>query len=280
MTLGERIKQARIERGMTQSELAGEVITRNMLSRIETGDAQPSLDTLMYIAKRLGIPAGFLLLDKDDALLSVYEDEVAVARLLFGDAKYKECIARLDGISHKNDEIHLLYAYSHFYIALDYFKGGSMKSAARNFSSALDYAEKTVYDTSKIECSSLLYLAVCDNINLPLLNFDKEKYLALAYDTVHYDFYKYLTQDTDHIYENQQYQEHITVKRLIKERKYEDAIAILSSIEDNKHSYPPNAYLMISVYADLEICYKNLLDFEHAYKYSSKRLSLIEGFSS
>ena len=280
MTLGEKIKQARIERGMTQSELAGGVITRNMLSRIETGAAQPSLDTLLYIAKQLGIPAGFLLLDQDDALLSVYEGEVAIARQLFGNGKYKECIARLDAISHRNDEIHLLYSYSHFYVALDYFKGGSMKSAAKNFTASLEHAKKTVYDTSKIESSSMLYLAVCDNINLPLLNFDRDRYISIAYDTVHYDFYKYLTQDAEHTYSNNQYQEHIGAKKLIKERKYEDAIAILSSIEDSRHSYPPNAYLMICVYADLEICYKNLLDFEHAYKYSSKRLSLIEGFSS
>ena len=280
MTVGEKIKQARTERGMTQSELAGEVITRNMLSRIETGAAQPSLDTLFYIAGRLGIPAGFLLLDKDDALLSVFEEEMTVARQLYAVGKYKECIARLDAISHKNDEIHLLYSYSLFYIALDYFKGGSMKSAARNFTAALEHTAQTIYDTSKIKCSSMLYLAVCDNINLPLLSFNKDEYVSLALDTVHYDFYKYLTQDAEHTYCNQQYQEHITAKRLIKERKYEDAIAILSSIEDNKHSYPPNAYLMISVYADLEICHKNLLDFERAYKYSSKRLSLIEGFSS
>ena len=265
---------------MTQSELAGEIITRNMLSRIETGAAQPSLDTLFYIAGRLGIPAGFLLLDKDDALLSVFEEEITVARQLYAVGKYKECIARLDAISHKNDEIHLLYSYSLFYIALDYFKGGSIKSAARNFTAALEHTAQTIYDTSKIKCSSMLYLAVCDNINLPLLSFNKDEYVSLALDTVHYDFYKYLTQDAEHTYCNQQYQEHITAKRLIKERKYEDAIAILSSIEDNKHSYPPNAYLMISVYADLEICHKNLLDFERAYKYSSKRLSLIEGFSS
>jgi hypothetical protein len=44
--------------------------------------------------------------------------------------------------------------------------------------------------------------------------------------------------------------------------------------------YPHNAYITFGVYSDLEICYKQLFDFENAYRYTSKRLSLIEGFQS
>ena len=39
MTLGQKIRSARIERGMTQKELVGDHITRNMLSRIENDSA-------------------------------------------------------------------------------------------------------------------------------------------------------------------------------------------------------------------------------------------------
>ena len=35
MTLGQKIKQARRNKGMTQRELVGDHITRNMLSKIE-----------------------------------------------------------------------------------------------------------------------------------------------------------------------------------------------------------------------------------------------------
>ena len=38
MTLGEKIKAARKEKGMTQSSLCAEKITRNMLSEIECGN--------------------------------------------------------------------------------------------------------------------------------------------------------------------------------------------------------------------------------------------------
>ena len=63
MTLGEKIRSARIERGMTQKELVGDQITRNMLSRIENDSAMPSMRTLEYIAARLDLPAGYFMAD-------------------------------------------------------------------------------------------------------------------------------------------------------------------------------------------------------------------------
>ena len=56
MELGKRLKAARLEAGLSQRQLCGEVITRNMLSQIENGAARPSMDTLLYLADRLGKP--------------------------------------------------------------------------------------------------------------------------------------------------------------------------------------------------------------------------------
>ena len=61
MNIGEKIRELRVAKLMTQAELAGSHITRNMLSCIENGSAQPSLSTILYIAKRLNVPAGFVL---------------------------------------------------------------------------------------------------------------------------------------------------------------------------------------------------------------------------
>lgn len=66
MNIGERIRALRNAKMMTQTELAGKQITRNMLSRIENGSALPSLSTIMYLAARLGVPAGFLLAEEGD----------------------------------------------------------------------------------------------------------------------------------------------------------------------------------------------------------------------
>ena len=59
--LGLKIAYYRKLQGMTQEELAGEHITRNMLSRIENGFALPSLPSLLYISDRLSVPPGYLL---------------------------------------------------------------------------------------------------------------------------------------------------------------------------------------------------------------------------
>lgn len=61
MELGQRLRQARLEAGLSQRQLCGDVITRNMLSQIENGTARPSMATLEYLAKRLGKPIGFFL---------------------------------------------------------------------------------------------------------------------------------------------------------------------------------------------------------------------------
>ena len=43
MNVGEKIRKLRLEKMMTQSELSGDQVTRNMLSLIEKDKAVPSL---------------------------------------------------------------------------------------------------------------------------------------------------------------------------------------------------------------------------------------------
>lgn len=64
--LGQKIRRLRTAQQMTQAELAGDQITRNMLSQIENGSAQPSLPTILYLAQRLNIPAGYFFAEEED----------------------------------------------------------------------------------------------------------------------------------------------------------------------------------------------------------------------
>ena len=68
MELGEKLRQARVEAGLSQRQLCGEIITRNMLSQIEHGTARPSMDTLKHLASRLGKPLSYFL--EEDAVMS------------------------------------------------------------------------------------------------------------------------------------------------------------------------------------------------------------------
>lgn len=53
--IGRIIKEARLAKKMTQNEVVGDFITRNMLSQIESGTAMPSVKTLEYLCKVLEI---------------------------------------------------------------------------------------------------------------------------------------------------------------------------------------------------------------------------------
>lgn len=59
--LGQKIKELRKKNKITQAELSGDFITRAMLSKIETGAATPSLQTIMYIADKLNTPLSYFL---------------------------------------------------------------------------------------------------------------------------------------------------------------------------------------------------------------------------
>ena len=82
MELGQRIKEARLEKGLSQRELCGAVITRNMLSLIENGSARPSMDTLRYLAGQLEKPISYFL---DEAVPSPNQALILAARQVSGE---------------------------------------------------------------------------------------------------------------------------------------------------------------------------------------------------
>lgn len=81
MTMGQRILQARLEAGLSQRELAGEEITRNMLSSLEHDAANPSVSTLRYLSARLGRPISYFL----------GEDGGSAAAEAFARGEYRRC---------------------------------------------------------------------------------------------------------------------------------------------------------------------------------------------
>lgn len=59
--LGERIRKLRKQKNMTLEALAGEELTKGMLSLIENNKAKPSMESLSYIAKQLEVEVTDLL---------------------------------------------------------------------------------------------------------------------------------------------------------------------------------------------------------------------------
>jgi hypothetical protein len=137
----------------------------------------------------------------------------------------------------------------------------------------------TVYDTSRIEAVIPLYMSVVKNVQSPLLEFESEAYTAI-FDSIEYDFYKYISQDLNYKFKNPIFEKHLRAKELIKSYKLYDAIKLLTEIEEESKLGNYNAFVIYSVYCDLDNCYKQIADFEKAYRYSGKRISLLEGFKS
>ena len=94
MTLGEKLKQARLEAGLSQRQLCGDVITRNMLSQIENGSARPSMDTLSHLASRLGKTVSYFL--EEQAVVSPNLGVLEQARNCYGAGDWSGCMAALE----------------------------------------------------------------------------------------------------------------------------------------------------------------------------------------
>ncbi len=103
MTLGEKLRQARQEAGLSQKALCGDIITRNMLSQIENGSAKPSMDTLQQLAARLGKPVSYFLGEEPQAApaspLLAAVTELERARHLLQAGKMREALQALQALA-------------------------------------------------------------------------------------------------------------------------------------------------------------------------------------
>lgn len=105
MELGEKIRQARIDAGLSQRQLCGQEITRNMLSQIESGKARPSMTTLQYLAARLDKPAGYFLESGDT---SPSQSALAQARQAFAHGQFQQALTCLESCREQTPEGKLL----------------------------------------------------------------------------------------------------------------------------------------------------------------------------
>ena len=130
MELGEKLRQARLEAGLSQRQLCGDVITRNMLSQIESGKAGPSMATLQYLAGQLGKPVGFFL--EEDTALSPNISLMQQARDAYAQHQYPYVLEILQEYRQPDDLFDQEYAYLTALAALE---------QAAIFLSGMDYGQ-------------------------------------------------------------------------------------------------------------------------------------------
>ena len=281
MELGEKIKTLRKARGMTQAQLAGERITRNMLCEIEKGKASPSLDTLAAIAEGLSVPAAFLLDESEDIFGYAKRDAMAEIRKSFLSGEYGACFRLCETLpGEPDDEIAFLLSHCALGEGRRAFYRGNMETALVYFNEALDYAKKTAYPTEDIEASATLYSALAGNVASPRRDFNEEFYQTSANNATELELFSYVTDKADYPYSNPLLAEHQAARTLMKTKRYRDALPRLLALENHKGEDGASAYFLFRLYSDMEICYREEQDFERAYKYSTKRITLLSAFQS
>jgi len=281
MELGERIRHRRTELGMTQSELCGESITRNMLSQIESGKANPSLATLRLFSERLCVPIGYFFCEEEEEFFYKKQAFFPHLRDLFYAGSYAECLRVFEKeLGYCDDELGFMMAICAFECGKKAWNNGAMESAVGYFQSALDYTGETRYPTDSIKAGCALMMPIGINVQAPLLEFNENGYIDSLRRAGCLDVYCYLTEKDGYLFENPFYAAHLKARTLMREGDAQGALALLCHIEEQKGTEGITAFLLFRLYADMEICYRELGNYEAAYRYSSKRMSLLSAFRS
>lgn len=253
--LGQRLKQARLEAGLSQRQLCGEEITRNMLSQIENGSAKPSMDTLRYLANRLGKPMGYFL--EEQAITSPNQQIMASAREAL--RKGEPVLEILSGYTAPDSvfdaEYHLLCALSKEALAKHAIAQGRNQYALTLLSQATEHGEATPYYTPAQHRANLILRFAADPEHVPEFALSITELLLLAkanperqasiLDAFPSDEPRWHLARADCYFAQQNY-----AKALIH---YENA--------------PQTA----QVYQQLEICCRELGDYKSAYYYAKKQ---------
>ncbi len=95
-SMGERVRQMRIARGLTQTELAGERFSKEYVSQIERGKTRPTGETIEWLASRLGVDPSFLETGVSSSERERVESVVARAEAAVESYSYDEVVAEID----------------------------------------------------------------------------------------------------------------------------------------------------------------------------------------
>ncbi|WP_433596182.1 helix-turn-helix domain-containing protein [Lysinibacillus xylanilyticus] len=126
-SLGTRIRKLRKERKLTLEELAGDRLTKGMLSQIENDKAKPSMESLEYIAERLGVKANELLEQVNPASLRqlLEQAEILFTELKLGDIDNAHQIVEMIKpyaeelpLSYEGGRLLYIYAGAQYYAGL------------------------------------------------------------------------------------------------------------------------------------------------------------------
>lgn len=263
MELGQRLKQARLEAGLSQRQLCGDTITRNMLSQIENGSARPSMDTLRCLAARLGKPVSYFL--EEQTVTSPNQQRMAAARTA-EPAQALQLLADYKGPDPLFDaERFLLTALADLALAKQALRENRREYAISLLKKAAQAGAATPYYTPELERQRLLLLfeadpASAEQLAAALPDNSRELLLRATAALARDDYPKAAAiLDSADSRDSQWY--FLRGEVFFFQKDYTRAADHYRlSGEDSQR-----------VYARLEACYKELEDYKMAYFYACKR---------
>ena len=174
--IGEKIKTLRKELKLTQSELAGNEMTKSMLSQIENNQASPSMKNLQYLAYRLNRPISYFLDEDNAAALPVDEINSAIRKAisLFNKFDFSGAAKLLESLLDK----YTFHKNNMFYGEILYLKGKCLVHL-KNFAEG----ENALQESFELFMSNHLYIeaakAYLEFGERYFANFDYEKCLEI-----------------------------------------------------------------------------------------------------
>lgn len=160
-TLGKRLREARLARGLTQSELADSRFSKQYVSQLERDQLRPTSETLEWLAERLEIDESYLATGIDGRQRDRVESVVARAEAAVEAHDYPEAIAVLaeiqgtlpdDAAADLELRALLAEAWARMYI-------GEMREALPLLTRAREIAEDTLF--SDVDRAEVLFRLGC-----------------------------------------------------------------------------------------------------------------------
>lgn len=171
MELGQLLRQARLEAGLSQRELCGDQISRNMLSQIENGSAHPSMETLSYLAQKLNKPISYFL--DEQTIASPNHELMEQAKAAFAEGNYGQTLSLLAQYQPDDPiydwEYYLLEAQSCIELAATAIQKNHAAHAAQLLERAARAGELTPYynDATRRQRLLLLCQVTDQSVTLP-----------------------------------------------------------------------------------------------------------------
>ena len=264
MTLGEKLRQARCEAGMTQRQLCAEKITRNMLSQIENDAARPSMKTLQYLAARLEKPVSFFL--EEEGAVSPNRNSIDRAREAFDSGDMMEVLAALTDYREPDAvfdrEKQLLQVLTWLTLAQQAMEQGRYPYARELLEQAGELGKTAAYYTSDLENRRLRLLAQVPGtrVQLPVLDQDLITHAGAAVTNGDWERARNFLEAVQD--KNLPRWNLLRGEIYWQERSYIAAKACYHAAEER---YPKETAHR------LEQCYREMGDFKRAYEYACKQ---------